>query len=236
MKIHSIIRFSAFLAILFIAQGFVFKYPAFAKTVSNKKQATPKKLKIQKKEFKLMPYPQKKDEKKPLPFNFPQKADSSKAPLSQDDKIGLSVGIKAGASAGLTGAAGDLTYSLSQLVKGASIRGGIGYLTGKNSSGLATDDIKLAMVNLDAVYNLENLIPQNSPFQVYLGGGLIYPLKVNKNRGVGAWGAHAYLGSKYSLQENTSIYGELAYTGIKYQADEAALRGMEAMMGYSYSF
>ena len=171
--------------------------------------------------------PQLRSGEKPVPYRFP----APPAGTVIDEKSGLAVGIKAGASAGLTGAMGDVSYSLNNVLPGASIRGSVGYLTGSKTT---VDQIKMATVNLDALYNIGDL-PQ-LPMNVYIGGGVIYPVKVNNNRGAGAWGAHAYLGSKYSLRDNTSIYGELAYTGIKYQADQPALRGVEAMLGYSYSF
>ena len=153
-------------------------------------------------------------------------------PGSVQEKIGLSVGIKAGASAGLTGAMGDVTYSLSNFVPGAAVRGSIGYLTGTNIA--SYDQLKMATVNLDGI--LDILKQDNTPLNVYLGAGLIYPWKVSQTNSAGAWGAHAYLGSKYTLQRDTSIYGEIAYSGIKYDVNQAALKGVEAMMGYGYSF
>jgi hypothetical protein len=110
----------------------------------------------------------------------------------------------------------------------------VGYLTGGTKT--ETSSLKIATVNLDALYSLGATDDPKNPLSLYVGGGLIFPWKVNRSQASGAWGAHAYLGSKYALQDSTSIYGELAYTGIKYQADESALRGMEAMLGYSYSF
>ncbi len=151
------------------------------------------------------------------------------------EQIGLSVGIKAGSTAGLPGAAGELSYSLQKIIPGAAVKGSVGYITGSGAD-TGGDGVKIAMVNLDAVYSFELPKDYSMPLNIYVGGGFIYPWKVNKNRGNGAWGAHAFLGSRYALEQNTAIYGELAYTGIKYQADEKALRGVDATLGYSYSF
>jgi hypothetical protein len=178
------------------------------------------------------PIPLGRSNQKPVPFNF--SSYSSVSPASEDQKAGLEVGIKAGASAGLTGAVGDLSYSLDSVVRGASLRGSLGYLTGAETA--QSRGLKLATVNLDAIYSLGNIKAFDSPVDVYVGGGLIYPFKVNRERSGGAWGAHAYFGSRYSVQENVSLYGELAYTGIKYNPEEAAIKGVEAMLGYSYSF
>jgi len=172
-----------------------------------------------------------RSQQKPVPFKF----GSGEAPSSANKTdAGLTVGIKAGASAGLTGAVGDVSYKLDSIVPGAALRGSFGYLTG--ASAVPNSKLKIATVNLDAIYSLGTVKTFNSPLNIYVGGGLIYPFKVSSSRGAGAWGAHAYFGSKYLIQDNTSIYGELAYTGIKYQADEAAIKGVEAMLGYSYSF
>lgn len=157
-----------------------------------------------------------------------------KSRLPSRENIGLTVGLKAGAAAGLSGAVGDLMYSLSHLLPGASIRGGVGYLTGSNSK--ENDNVKIATVNLDGVLGLNFLKNNDVPFDVYVGGGLIYPWKVNKDQGSGGWGAHAYMGGKYLLEKNSSIYGELAYSGIKYSQKQNAIRGIEAMLGFGYSF
>jgi len=182
--------------------------------------------------YKLNEYPSK-----PLQFNktrpFPSGTKTTPE-AQQDEKLGLTVGIKAGSSAGLTGAMGDVSYSLSDLLPGAALRGSVGYLTGGTKTD--TGSLKLATVNLDALYSIGAVNDPKNPLSLYVGGGLIFPWKVNRERSSGAWGAHAYLGSKYSLQDSTAIYGELAYSGIKYQAEEKALRGVEAMLGYSYSF
>ncbi len=171
--------------------------------------------------------PLKAKEQKPVSL-YPEK---NKA--QAEDKIGLSVGIKAGGVGGLSGAVGDVSYSLSKIVPGAAIRGSVGYLTGQNPT--TSDNVKMTTVNLDALYSV-GVSGADSPVTLYVGGGFIYPFKVSNSMGAGAWGAHAYFGSKYLLQDSTSIYGELAYTGIKYQADEAAVKGVEALLGYSYSF
>ena len=178
----------------------------------------------------ILPLSLKKKEQKPVPL-YPNSAQTSK---QSEEKVGLAVGIKAGGSAGLTGAVGDVSYSLSNIIRGAALRGSVGYLTGSANDNV--NNLKMATVNLDAIYSISEATMPDSPVNIYVGGGLIYPWKVNNSMGAGAWGAHAYLGSKYSLKDSTAIYGELAYTGIKYQSDIAAIRGIEAMMGYSYSF
>jgi hypothetical protein len=170
--------------------------------------------------------------KKIVPFNQPGQKPIPLYPSAQPEKIGLSVGIKAGASAGLTGAMGDVTYSLSNIVPGASVRGSLGYLTGSNIA--SYDKLKMATVNLDGI--LDILKQENTPLNLYVGGGLIYPWKVSQSNSAGAWGAHAYLGGKYKLERDTSIYGEIAYSGIKYDSNQSALKGVEAMVGYGYSF
>lgn len=205
------------LIIVFIITTFLcFPRELFAKSPNNNKQPVPFKLK---KTLKPVPYIQK---------------NLQSVRLMPDD-MGLTVGLKAGAAAGLSGAMGDLMYSLSNIVPGASVRGSVGYLTSSNDRN-ESDNIKIATVNLDGIYSLDILANPDVPFNMYIGGGLIYPWKVNKNRGTGGWGAHAYLGGKYLIESNSSIYGELAYSGIKYNKEQAALRGIEAMLGYSYSF
>ncbi len=169
---------------------------------------------------------------KPFKFNKPEQKPIPLYPSSEKEKMGLSVGIKAGGSAGLTGAMGDVTYSISNLVPGAAVRGSIGYLTGTNIAN--QDRLKMATVNLDGIIDIVKR--ESNPLNLYVGGGLIYPWKVSQVSGGGAWGAHAYLGGKYALQKDTSIYGEIAYSGIKYDPKESALRGVEAMVGYGYSF
>ncbi len=160
--------------------------------------------------------------------------ETEKPQKPEEDKKGLAIGIKGGSSAGLRGAVGDISYSLDSLIPGAEIRGGLGYLTGAPAN--SANQLKMATVNLDAVYNITEGEKGALPVNVYVGGGFIYPWKVSSNLGKGAWGAHAYLGSKYLLEDNAAIFGELSYTGIKYQADQTALRGVDMMMGYSYSF
>ncbi len=158
----------------------------------------------------------------------------SAAPQSYsfDQDLGLSIGFKAVGGSGLSGAGGDLSYSIAKYIPGLSVRGGFGYMTGGTNADV--DPLKLTTVNLDAVYQIDT--QQDSPLSIYVGGGLLMPWKVNKNRGSGAWGAHAYIGSKYTIEDNFSIFGELAYRGIKYQAEEAAIKGVEATLGYIYSF
>lgn len=210
-------KFSLKILVLALAAVAVFEQSAVLAALKAKKPAslslTPSKKKI---------FPLNQSNKKPIPLY----------PGAVQEKIGLSVGIKAGASAGLTGAMGDVTYSLSNLLPGAAVRGSIGYLTGTNIA--SNDKLKMATVNLDGI--LDILKQDNTPLNLYVGGGLIYPWKVSQSSAAGAWGAHAYLGGKYALQKDTSIYGEIAYSGIKYNPNESALKGVEAMVGYGYSF
>lgn len=195
---------------------------SYAKPLNNRKRPVPFQIK---KFSKPAPMPQKK--LRPVPI-VPESRS-----LDNKEDIGLTVGLKAGSAAGLTGAMGDIMYSLSNIVPGASIRGSVGYLTGSNKQ--IDERIKIATVNLDGIYSLDILKNPEIPFNMYVGGGLIYPWKVNRNAS-GGWGAHAYLGGKYLIENNSSLYGELAYSGIKYNREQAALRGIEAMLGYSYSF
>lgn len=171
-----------------------------------------------------------RSKQKPIPFKF--SLNTSEA--LEDEKKGFEIGIKAGSTAGLSGALGEVSFSLNPVLKGAFIRGGVGYITGNQNQNYG--QLKIATVNLDALYSLSSLNTFNAPLNVYIGGGFIYPVKVNREKFSGAWGAKAYLGSKYELQKNMSIYGEIAYTGLKYSEAEKAIKGMEAMLGYSYSF
>lgn len=195
---------------------------SYAKLSNNRRRAIPFQIK---KFSKPIPMPQK--QLRPIPI-VPESGS-----FDNKGEIGLTVGLKAGSAAGLTGAMGDIMYSLSNIVPGASIRGSIGYLTGSNKQ--IDESIKIATVNLDGIYSLDILKNPEIPFNMYVGGGLIYPWKVNRNAS-GGWGAHAYLGGKYLIENNSSLYGEFAYSGIKYNKEQAALRGIEAMLGYSYSF
>ncbi len=168
---------------------------------------------------------------KPQPFVF---SSQNYGEAITYEKKGFEIGIKAGGSAGLSGALGEVSYSLNPIIRGGYLRGGIGYLTGIQPQ--QNQQLKIATVNLDAVYSLGEINTFNYPLNVYIGGGLIYPIKVNRQDYGGAWGARAYFGSKYILQNNSSIYGEIGYSGIKYSPDESAVKGVGAMLGYSYSF
>lgn len=220
--------------ILILLAAMIIFQPSFAAIAEKsvkKTEKTPKKSVSFGNQAPNISVPFGQSQQKPVPFKFGSGEGTS---TSNKTDAGLTVGIKAGASAGLTGAVGDLSYKLDSIVPGAALRGSFGYLTG--STGVPNSKLKIATVNLDAIYSLGTVKTFNAPLNIYVGGGLIYPFKVSSTKSSGAWGAHAYFGSKYLIQENTSIYGELAYTGIKYQADEAAIKGVEAMLGYSYSF
>jgi len=174
---------------------------------------------------------------KPIPINKAIKKPVDLYPSAktdmQNEKVGLSVGIKAGSGAGMSGASGDVIYSLAKILPGAALRGGVGYMTGAPKT--TVGNLKIATVNLDGVLDIVKKSSSN-PLDIYLGGGVIYPWKVSNSQSSGLWGAHAYVGGNFSLQEYWSIYGELAYSGIKYDKTESAIKGVEATMGYRYSF
>jgi len=151
--------------------------------------------------------------------------------------MGLSVGAKVGLTAGLFAVTGDLDYSLASILPGAKARLSVDYVTGNNPNETATIDnpMKAVDVKIGGTYALDMLKTAALPIDWYAGAAYILPVKVNAGR-TGKWGAEAYLGGKYNVPDFGTVYGELGYAGLKYAEGVAALKGVNAAVGYSYSF
>ncbi len=151
--------------------------------------------------------------------------------------MGLSVGAKVGLTAGLFAVTGDLDYALDSILPGAKARLSVDYVTGNNPNSTATIDkpMKAVDVKLGGTYALDMLKTAALPIDWYVGAAYILPVKVNNAR-TGKWGAEAYLGGSYMIPDFGTVYGELGYAGLKYDATAAALKGVNAAVGYCYSF
>lgn len=169
---------------------------------------------------------------------MPEPAPLAPAAKSGTSKgMGLSVGAKAGLTAGIPGVTADIGYSLARWIPGAAARISLDYLTGNNSnSGAAVDNpMKSVDLKIGGTYALDMLKNPALPIDWYTGAAYILPVSVNGNRS-GGWGAEAFLGGKHSISDMGNIYGELGYAGLKYASGVAALKGINAALGYSHSF
>jgi hypothetical protein len=157
------------------------------------------------------------------------------APASKD--MGISMGAKVGLTAGLFAVTGDLDYSLAGILPGAKARLSVDYVTGNNPNSSATADnaMKSVDVKIGGTYALDMLKTAALPVDWYVGAAYILPVKVNAGR-TGKWGAEAFVGGSYKVPDFGSIYGELGYAGLKYADGVAALKGVNAAVGYAYSF
>lgn len=160
----------------------------------------------------------------------PDKSGSSKG-------MGLSVGAKAGLTAGIPGVTADMDYSLARWIPGAAARLSLDYLTGNNpNSAVAIDNpMKSVDLKIGGTYALDMLKNSALPIDWYTGAAYIIPVNVNGSRS-GGWGAEAFLGGKHKVSDMGNIYGELGYAGLKYASGVAALKGINAALGYSHSF
>lgn len=164
----------------------------------------------------------------------PAPAPVRKAPVAD---MGITVGGKVGLTAGLFAVTGDLDYALDGILPGAKARLSVDYVTGNNPNETATIDnpMKAVDVKIGGTYALDMLKTAALPIDWYAGAAYILPVKVNAGR-TGKWGAEAYLGGKYNVPDFGTVYGELGYAGLKYAEGVAALKGVNAAVGYSYSF
>ena len=151
--------------------------------------------------------------------------------------MGLSLGAKAGLTAGIPGITMDMDYSLANWIPGAAARLSLDYLTGNNPNSAAAIDnpMKSVDVKLGGTYALDFLKNPAIPVDWYTGAAYILPVKVNGER-TGGWGYEAFLGGKHNITDMGKIYGELGYAGLKYASGVAALKGLNAALGYSHSF
>ena len=158
-------------------------------------------------------------------------------PTSATAGMGMTAGAKVGLTAGLFAVTGDLDYSLASILPGAKARLSVDYVTGNNPNETATIDnpMKSVDVKIGGTYALDMLKTAALPVDWYLGAAYILPVKVNSAR-TGKWGAEAYLGGMYMVPDFGTIYGELGYAGLKYDASAAALKGVNVAVGYAYSF
>jgi len=158
-------------------------------------------------------------------------------PVAASAGMGLSAGAKVGLTAGLFAVTGDLDYSLASILPGAKARLSVDYVTGNNPNSTATVDrpMKSVDVKIGGTYALDMLKSAALPIDWYVGAAYILPVKVNNAR-TGGYGYEAYVGGMYKVPDFGTIYGELGYAGLKYAKNVPALKGVDAAVGYSYSF
>jgi len=208
---------------------------AAVKKVSKKKPVVKKKV--------VKPAPKKIVPKPAIetPWVPPTPAPVAPAPAPTPAKasagMGMSVGAKVGLTAGLFAVTGDLDYSLAGILPGAKARLSVDYVTGNNPNSSATADnaMKSVDVKIGGTYALDMLKTAALPVDWYVGAAYILPVKVNAGR-TGKWGAEAFVGGSYRVPDFGTIYGELGYAGLKYADNVAALKGVNAAVGYAYSF
>lgn len=151
---------------------------------------------------------------------------------------GVALYLNGGLDAGLTGFAANLDYDLSGLpAQGIKLRVGANYVAGTNPRG--NDDVKAANAKLGFVYYITPYMPDMSlPLSWYIGSAYLYPVKVNKGRSgqAGQWGVEAYVGANLNIAEFGIVNFEVGYSGLKYAADQPALKGMDAKIGYGITF
>ncbi len=223
------------LSVSLIASLSTSSFAATKKKVSKKKPVVKKKV--------VKPAPKKIVPKPAIetPWVPPTPAPVAPAPAPTPAKasagMGMSVGAKVGLTAGLFAVTGDLDYSLAGILPGAKARLSVDYVTGNNPNSSATADnaMKSVDVKIGGTYALDMLKTAALPVDWYVGAAYILPVKVNAGR-TGKWGAEAFVGGSYKVPDFGSIYGELGYAGLKYADGVAALKGVNAAVGYAYSF
>ena len=148
---------------------------------------------------------------------------------------GVAVYVNGGVDAGLVGFAANLDYAiLGGFNEGIKLRVGANYLAGNNPNG--NDLVKVASAKLGACYYLTPHLPTNGmPIAWYVGGAYLWPFKVYGDR-TGKWGVEAYLGADYSIPEMGIVNFEIGYSGLKYAADQPALKGIDLKVGYGLAF
>jgi hypothetical protein len=161
----------------------------------------------------------------------------AKAGSDASKGMGLSVGAKAGLTAGVPAITADMEYSLDSWIKGAAARLSLDYVTGNNPNSAAAIDnpMKAVDVKLGGTYALDFLKNPALPVDWYTGAAYIIPVRVDGGRS-GGWGAEAFLGAKRNITDMGKIYGELGYAGLKYASTAPALKGISAALGYMHSF
>jgi len=215
---------------------------AAAKTVTkvSKKKVVAKKV-VKKKVVKPAP---KKIVPKPAietpwvpPTPAPVAPAPAPTPAPASAGMGMSAGAKIGLTAGLFAVTGDLDYSLAGILPGAKARLSVDYVTGNNPNSTAAIDnaMKSVDVKIGGTYALDMLKSAALPVDWYVGAAYILPVKVNGGR-TGGYGYEAYVGGTYKVPDFGTIYGELGYAGLKYASGVAALKGVDASVGYAYSF
>jgi hypothetical protein len=151
---------------------------------------------------------------------------------------GVAIYLNGGLDAGLTGFAANLDYDLSGLpAQGIKLRVGANYIAGTNPRG--NDEMKAASAKLGLVYYITPYMPDMSlPLSWYIGSAYLYPVKVNNGRSglAGQWGVEAYVGANLNIAEFGIVNLEVGYSGLKYAADQPALKGMDVKIGYGIIF
>ena len=208
---------------------------AAVKKVVKKKPVVKKKV--------VKPAPKKIVPKKPAietpwvpPTPAPVAPAPSPTPASAAAGMGMTVGAKVGLTAGLMAVTGDFDYSLAGILPGAKARLSVDYVSGNNpNSSVAVDTpMKSVDIKIGGTYALDMLKSAALPVDWYVGAAYILPVKVNGAR-TGGYGYEGYVGGTYKVPDFGSIYGELGYAGLKV-ATAPALKGVNAAVGYAYSF
>ena len=148
---------------------------------------------------------------------------------------GVKVYANGGYDAGLIGFAVNLGYDIfGKPNDGLALRIGANYLAGNNPNG--NDLVKVASAKVGAIVYVTPYLPSvGIPLTYYVGGAYLMPFKVYGGR-TGKWGVEAYFGANYDVPEMGIVNFELGYSGLKYAADQPALKGLDAKIGYGFNF
>lgn len=155
-------------------------------------------------------------------------------PLAKPAGLGLTAGVKAGLTAGAFALTADVDYSLAKILDNAKARFSADFMAGNDQKGSNT--FKNIDIKIGAIYDLVMIKPGYIPIDLYVGSAFILPIKVSDGRPGSKWGAEAFLGGAYKMAEVGTIYGELGYSGIKYDSGQPALKGISLGIGLSAAF
>lgn len=152
--------------------------------------------------------------------------------------VGLAGGLAGTPSGSTLGVSGKLSYLVMDPI---SVRVGVDYIQSDQATRIAPVmgglTFKMALVSLDGIYNLGKLMPDILPGEVYVGGGVNYPVKISSSTlGEtlnGAIGGQAFVGLQGSgiMMPNDEIYGELGYSVQRIQ-NTTSFKGISLMVGY----
>ncbi len=147
------------------------------------------------------------------------------------------LGLKTGLNAGVFAVGVDFDYPMPNLSRGFAARISAGYLSGNNPNSSASIDnpMKAGVIKFGAIYNLVGNRIFSLPLNWYFGASYLLPVAVNNSRS-GGWGIEAIIGAKFNGNVPGKLYIETGYSGLKYSLDTPALKGINATIGYCYTF